>query len=171
MQQQPPQSPYNIPPYSAPPPAPPKRSPLLKAGIIGGIAFLALCLCAVLSLGGGALLFKGGDGDRVDGVTSPRVTVQGGDTAPVQGQDNLSGSNGDDQLRADTLKYLRDGLDDAGCPMHVTDVTVISTADADGRWVEEWTVANCNGSAPFTVTYTPDATGTAIEIRGEAPGS
>ena len=98
---------------------------------------------------------------------SPGATLPGGASNPIP-----TGGKGNDVERASAWSYviLQAAFD--GCTMSnpkASDISIVvkQEPNSDGVWVEEWTVS-CDGGdkKPYTVTFTPSASGsTDVKVK------
>ncbi|HLO33245.1 MAG TPA: hypothetical protein VK249_29120 [Anaerolineales bacterium] len=80
-----------------------------------------------------------------------------------------TGGLGNDILRNDTWTYVAAAAVGQGCDQPIgpnSTIEVLQQPDANGVWVEKWTVA-CGSGDPyaFEVTFTPDSTGATFNIK------
>ena len=158
-----------------------------KGLIIGIIVVVVLCCCCVVLIGGLAIL-----GPAISktysninkSLTSPNIsdfptispkdfpTISPDMTIPAVSDVIPTGGKGDETQRASAWGYviIQASLD--GCVMSNpkasdTKISVTQEPDADGVWVEDWTV-NCDGGTTktYSVTFTPGASGsTDIKVK------
>ena len=80
-----------------------------------------------------------------------------------------TGGLGNDILRNDTWQAVAAAAEGQGCDQPLGEestIEVVQEPDANGVWVEEWTVACSSGdSYAFEVEYILDATGATFNIR------
>ena len=132
--------------------------------IVGGI--LLACCCLVVTTG---LVYKffiapyisntiQSIGTTPQGIEVPPVTATGAATLG----DLPSGGRTDDILRRDIWAAIDGAASGLGCTTDAaqTTIDVTQAPDANGLWIEKWTVA-CSSGGPkvFDVTFTPTAGG------------
>lgn len=80
-----------------------------------------------------------------------------------------AGGLGNDILRNDTWQSVAAAAEGQGCDQPVAEestIEVLQEPDADGVWVEQWTVACAAGDAySYEVEYIPDDTGATFNIQ------
>jgi hypothetical protein len=137
-----------------------------RTWIIAAVVVIVLCCCCVVLAGVGFYFFK---------ARSPVVS------APIQPNDPLvpgagadagdppSGGLGNDILKNDTWQVIVPASIGLGCDQPISSdstIDVLQQPDANGVWVEKWTVVCASGETyPFEVQYTLDDTGATYNIK------
>lgn len=151
--------------------------------IIGIVVVVVLCCCCVALIGGLAIAgptigktFSSVNKDLKPGISDfPTLspddfpTISPDATMPSLSDIVPNGGKGDDSQRASAWAYVIVATATDGCSYNpkasATTIKVTQEADSSGVWAEEWTVTCDDGTKkPYTVTFTPGASGT-TEIK------
>ena len=155
-----------------------------RALILAAIGIALCCVCLVIV---GIALYSSNSIRGMQTQISPvdEVTPLVTDDAltPATNSDDASGTSipslnigeaptgglGNDTLRNDTWQYVAAAAQGQGCDQPIgsdSTIEVLQEPDADGAWLEQWTVACQSGeSYAYEVEYIPDDTGATFNIQ------
>jgi hypothetical protein len=133
--------------------------------IIAVVAAIVLCCCCVFAAAAGYYFFAANRYSEISPVQSsdfPVPDYDAGNDGPP------SGGLGNDILKNDTWNVIVPASLGLGCDQPVSfnsTIEVLQEPDANGVWVEKWTVVCASGDEySFEVQYTLDDTGATYNI-------
>jgi hypothetical protein len=141
--------------------------------IIAAVAIVLCCVCVVLAVVGyfGFITIRSVETQVIPEEEFPPVSRQEVMTVPPASDPGEAPSGGlaNDILRHDTWQVVASAAVARGCTQPVgadSTIEVLQEPDANGVWLEKWTVACSSGdSYAFEVEYILDATGATFNVR------